>query len=178
MVVVEGADGGGGYARAGIVKLEQDGNKEDGYSGPTLTHTGPGLNYTCVSGGSVQMWKGSHSSSTKPPRPTPNHPPRAGGKAGVRVGWGWNREGVLRSPGTGTHYMHDGCERRPPRAHPHTHKNAHTRARSPLPGSIRHSAMMGGHLSPRVAGACLAGEARKAMALFSCKKLKNLPSVQ
>lgn len=36
-------------------ELQQDGNKEDGYSAPTLTHTSPGLNYTCVSGGSVQM---------------------------------------------------------------------------------------------------------------------------
>lgn len=36
----------------------------------------------------------------------------------------------------------------------------------------------GGHLSRCLAGACLAGEARKAMALFSCKKLKNLPLVQ
>lgn len=43
--------------------LEQGGNKEDGYSGPTLAHASPGLNYTCTSGGSVQMWRQSHSSS-------------------------------------------------------------------------------------------------------------------
>lgn len=53
--------------------------------------------------------------------------------------------------------------------------DTHTRTHSALPGSIRHSAMMGGHLSPCAAGACLAGEARKAMALFSCKKLKTSP---
>lgn len=38
----------GERASESIVKLEQDGNKEDGYSGPTLTHTSLGLNYTCV----------------------------------------------------------------------------------------------------------------------------------
>lgn len=95
-------------------------------------------------------------------------PGPAGRQAGIRVNWGG-----MHSPGTSTHYMHEGCETPPARRHANT--GAHHCA---LPGSIRHSAMMGGHLSPCVAGACLAGEARKAMALFSCKKLKNLPSVQ
>ena len=101
---------------------------------------------------------------------------RAGRQAGIRVGWGG-----MHSPGTGTHYMHDGCET-PTHALSlsHTYKRTHTckRTHAALPGSIRHSVMMGGHLSPCAAGACLAGEARKAMTLFSCKKLKNLPSVQ
>lgn len=41
--------------------------------------------------------------------------PGAGKQAGVRVGW----EG-MHSPGTSTHYMHDGCET-PLHAHTHTH---------------------------------------------------------
>lgn len=137
--------------RGSVVKLEQDGNKEDGYSRPTLTHTSPGLNYTCVSGGSVQMWRESHSSSGPP------------GPAGIRVG------GCIHLGPPHITCMTDA--KRP-------HACALSHAHSALPGSIRHSPMMGGHLSLCAAGACLAGEARKAMALFSCKKLKNLPSVQ
>lgn len=91
--------------------------------------------------------------------------PRADGQEGIRVGWG----GCIHlGP------AHITCMTDVRRCCTRTRRQAH----SALPGSIRHSVMMGGHLLPGAAGACLAGEARKAMALFSCKKLKNLPSVQ
>lgn len=158
--VVRGRERERGRERGSVVKLEQDGNKEDGYSGPTLTHTSPGLNYTCVSGGSVQMWRESHSSSDPPGRQAS----------------GWAGEG-----GGGCIHLgppHITCMTDVKRPCACSLSLSLSRAHSALPGSIRHSVMMGGHLSLCAAGACLAGEARKAMALFSCKKLKNLPSVQ
>lgn len=101
------------------------------------------------------------------------HPviPRADGQAGIRVGWGGVGGGGCIHLGPAHITCMTDVKRPCTRSLKHTH--THT-----LPGSIRHSVMMEGHLSPCAAGACLAGEARKAMALFSCKKLKNLPSVQ
>lgn len=67
--------------RENIVKPAQDGNKEDGYLGPTLTHTSQGLNYTCTSGRSVQMWRESHSSSDPQGQQTSRHQGRLRGNA-------------------------------------------------------------------------------------------------
>ena len=108
------------------LKVEQDGNKEDGYSGPTLTHTSPGLNYTCVSGGSVQMWRESHSSSDPQGR-------RAGGQAGRQAG---RHQGGLGGNAFtwDRHTLHawrmwDAHTRSLPLTHiqAHTHMQAHTR---------------------------------------------------
>lgn len=134
------------------VKLGRDGNKEDRYPRPTLTHTSQGLNYTSVSGGSVQMWRESHSSSD----------PR-----GQRAGWGG-----MQSPGTTKHYMHDECVG----ACACSLSNTHTGERHTRLSSDQSDIQLwwGAICRGERLGVCLAGEARKAMALFSCKKLKNL----
>lgn len=149
--------------REGIVKLEQDGNKEDGYSGPTFTHTSLGLNYTCVSGGSVQMWRESHSFSNPRGWRAGRH---QGGLGGNAFTWDQHTLHAWR--------MWDA----PACSHPHVYTHTCTRVH-------RHTQLSQDQSDIQwwweaicrcvQLGACLAGEARKAMALFSCKKLKKPP---
>lgn len=82
--------------RENIVKLEQDGNKEDGYSGPAPAPSLPARDSiapACL----VGVY-------------------RCGGRAihsdpkGRRAGRHQGGLGGVHSPGTSTHYMHDGCE--------------------------------------------------------------------
>lgn len=146
--------------REDIVKLERDGNKKDGYSGPTLTHTNPGLNYTCVSSGSVQMWKESHSSSD----------PR-GKQAGRHQGVLW-RGGCIH---LGPAHIRCMTDVRRPCTLSHTHTHTDTQAHSALPGSIRHSVMMGGHLSPCAAGGLFGRWSQKSNGIVFMQEIKKPP---